>query len=123
MRPILTCTLALAALIGAAQARDAGAQQMRVLQGGEHFAVEWSGPQRDNLVGGAIGRMTGGGQDRGVAYEPGSVSGQASYAMMSGGGEDMTFTRAMPDVPATMLARRAPAAMPEVAEAPAPRRR
>jgi hypothetical protein len=106
----MTTALALAALIGASQVHGAAAQEMRVLQGGEHFEVHWSGAQRDNLAGGGFGRMAGGGQDRSLAYEPGSVFGQPGHAVMSGGGADMTITHTRPEASAGgMLARRAPA--------------
>ena len=96
--------LALAALIGAAQGQGAVAQEMQVLQGGEHFEVRWSGAPRDNLAGGGFRRMTGGGQDRNLAYEPGSSFGQPGEATLSGGGADMTITRTRPEPADGMMA-------------------
>lgn len=95
--------LALATVAGI---QPALGQEMQVLQGGEHFEVLWTGPQRDNLAGGGIGRLTGGGQDRGIAYEPGSLfPGQAAEAVISGGGQDVSITRGRPEAPSAMLAQ------------------
>jgi hypothetical protein len=113
--------LALAALIGAAQGPGTAAQEMQVLQGGEHFEVGGSGAPRDNLAGGGFRRMVGGGQDRSLAYEPGSTFGQPGHATLSGGGEDMTIAHARPEPAGSMLAQQAP--MAEMAEAPDTRRR
>ncbi|MDO9713298.1 hypothetical protein [Paracraurococcus lichenis] len=110
MRRRIGTALLLAMLAGAARVPGAAAEDMQVIQGGEHFEVQWSGGPRDNLAGGGSARMVGGGEDRGLAYEPGSVFGQRSLATMSGGGEDRTITRRDPDPPATMLAQPVPGA-------------
>lgn len=118
----LTLAFALAALTAAAQSQPVAAQEMRVLQGGEHFQVEWSGPQRDNLAGGGVARMQGGGDDRTMAYDAGTVLGQSALAAISGGGDDMTITHTAAEAPASLLAQRAPRQVRELAEAPATRR-
>ena len=94
----MTSALALAALFGLAQARVVAAHEMQVLQGGENFEVQWTGGARDNLAGGGM-------------------------ATLQGGGDDRTLTRSPAEAPASMLAQRSAARPAEVAQATASLRR
>ena len=100
----MTSALALAALFGLAQA--AAAHEMQVLQGGENFAVHWTGGARDNLAGGGMATLQGGGDDRTQVYEPRSTQAQSGFATLQGGGDDRTLTRSPAEAPASMLAQR-----------------
>lgn len=120
----MTSALALAALFGVTQAPGAAAHEMQVIQGGENFEVQWTGGARDNLAGGGIATLQGGGDDRSLTYEPRGTVGQSGVATMSGGGNDMTITHSQPQPTASMLAQGPAARVPEMAQAPAgPRRR
>jgi hypothetical protein len=102
----MTSALALAALFGLAQPRVAAAHEMQVLQGGENFEVQWTGGARDNLAGGGMATLQGGGDDSRLAYEPRSTQGQSAFATLQGGGDDRTLTRSAAEAPASMLAQR-----------------
>jgi hypothetical protein len=118
-----TSALALAALLGLAQPRVAAAHEMQVIQGGENFEVQWTGGARDNLAGGGMATLQGGGDDRTLAYEPRSTQGQSAFATLQGGGDDRTLTRSPAASPASMLAQRSAARPAEVAQATASPRR
>ena len=90
----MTPVVALAALLGAGPARPAASHEMQVLQGGENFEVQWTGGARDNLAGGGM-------------------------ATLQGGGDDRTLTRTPAEAPASMLAQGPTTRMPELAQAPA----
>jgi|SwirhirootsSR3_FD_contig_61_7019045_length_412_multi_6_in_0_out_0_1 hypothetical protein len=119
----ITPVVALAALLGAGQARPAASHEMQVLQGGENFEVQWTGGPRDNLAGGGVVRLDGGGDDRTLVYEPRSTQGQSAFATLQGGGDDRTLTRTPAEAPASMLAQGPTTRMPELAQAPATSRR
>jgi hypothetical protein len=120
----ITPALTLAALLGLAQPLGAAAHEMQVIQGGENFEVRWTGGVRDNLAGGGMARLSGGGSDQSLTYEPSSTQGQSAFATLQGGGDDRTLTRTPAEAPVSMLAQAPAQRMREVAEAPAmPRRR
>ena len=120
----MTSALALAALLGLAQPHGAAAHEMQVIQGGENFEVRWTGGTRDNLAGGGMARLAGGGDDQSLTYEPRSTQGQSAFATLQGGGDDRTLTRSPAEAPVSMLAQAPARRMQEVAEATAaPRRR
>ena len=96
---------------------------MQVIQGGENFEVQWTGGARDNLAGGGMATLQGGGDDRTQAYEPRSTQGQSAFATLQGGGDDRTLTRSPAEAPASMLAQRSAALPAEVAQATAAPRR
>ncbi|TDH60929.1 hypothetical protein E2C06_19530 [Dankookia rubra] len=100
----LSPVLALGALLGLAQA--AAAHEMQVLQGGESFEVRWTGGARDNLAGGGIATLQGGGDDGSATYAPRSTQGQSAFATLQGGGDDRTLTRSPAEARASMLAQR-----------------
>lgn len=100
----LSPALVLGALLGLAQAAEA--HEMQVLQGGEHFAVQWTGGPRDNLAGGGMATLQGGGEDGSLAYAPDSTRGQSAFARLQGGGDDQVLTRSPARAPASLLAQR-----------------
>ena len=102
----MTSALALAALFGLAQPRVAAAHEMQVLQGGENFEVQWTGGARDNLAGGGVAQLSGGGDDRTLTYAPGGTQGQSAFATLQGGGDDRTLTRTPAERRPSMLAQR-----------------
>lgn len=99
-----TAALMLAATLGLTQA--AAAHEMQVIQGGENFEVRWTGGARDNLAGGGVAMLSGGGNDQMLAYEPHTTQGQSAFATLQGGGDDRTLTRSPAEPPASMLAQR-----------------
>ena len=101
-----TPALVLAAVLGLAQARAAAAHEMQVVQGGENFEVQWTGGPRDNLAGGGLARLSGGGEDQAMTYDPGTIQGQSAFATLQGGGDDRILTRRPAELPARMLAQR-----------------
>jgi hypothetical protein len=120
----MTSALALAAMFGVAQPRIAAAHEMQVIQGGENFEVQWTGGPRDNLAGGGVAMLQGGGDDRTLVYAPRSTQGQAAFATLQGGGDDRILTRSPAEAPVSMLAQRSAARPAELAQATAsPRRR
>ena len=100
----LSPALALGALLGLAQV--AAAHEMQVLQGGENFEVQWTGGARDNLAGGGMAMLQGGGNDQALTYAPSSTQGQSAFATLHGGGDDRVLTRSPAEAPASMLAQR-----------------
>ena len=104
----MTPALALAAMFGLAQAPVATAHEMQVIQGGENFEVQWTGGPRDNLAGGGVAMLQGGGDDRTLAYESRSTQGQSAFATQQGGGDDRILTRSPAEAPVSMLAQATP---------------
>ncbi|WP_431271047.1 hypothetical protein [Dankookia sp. P2] len=61
--------------------------------------MQWTGGARDNLAGGGLATLQGGGEDRSVVYAPRSTQGQSGFATLQGGGDDRVLTRSRPRRP------------------------
>lgn len=92
MRPEPKVLVALSALLGPGYPHAALAHEVQITRLGDNFDAVWSGGPRDNLVGGGVGRLVGGGDNAELVHTGPYVFQWPVFARLSGGGDDKVLT-------------------------------
>ena len=103
-RAVSASLLAIGLAVGGAPA--AQASDLRILQTGENFQVDY-GPVPNNVVGGGAVTMRGAGESAEYVHGAGAPNQQGRMATFVGGGENATILYTEPTAPAPLPTRAA----------------